>query len=84
MTVCFAGCMHALIASKADEPSDWDEDDYAIDTQFGRIYMKRIRGTTKWHWFLQTMPTPIGRRRVEALPAPKAASRLDPGDGRSG
>ncbi len=28
------------------------------ETRFGRIYLERIHGKTKWLWFLQTMPAP--------------------------
>jgi hypothetical protein len=58
------------------EPLDWDENDYAVvdDIQFGRIYMERIHGKMKWHWFLQTMPAPPPNSGVtDTLDETKAA-----------
>jgi hypothetical protein len=37
------------------EPLDWDQNDYAVvdEARFGRIYMERIHGKMKRHWFLR-------------------------------
>ena len=55
---------------------DWDENDYAAvdDARFGRIYLERIHGKTKWRWFLRTLPAPPPNNGVsDTLDEAKAA-----------
>jgi hypothetical protein len=68
--------MRAQDRIEGREPLDWDQNDYAVvdDTQFGRIYMARIHGKMKWHWFLQTMRAPPPNNGVtDTLDEAKAA-----------
>ena len=53
---------------------DWDENDYAVATQFVRIYQERIHGDMKWLRFLQTMPAPPPNQGIaDTLDEAKAA-----------